>query len=188
MYARAVDDAAARLRQLSCEQWEQFGLAALALGLAVTASEVLPALAVPLLLGGLALGALGMRAFWRHWDLLDRLAGDRDAHVIPAVAAYASRDATPERRHAAAAAIRRSLRERELGCDVQFMPVAEELEGLASELDDGRLALDSAAAVACTRLLSDAPGGALLNPALRPEELRSRVRQIRGGFRPRDPS
>jgi hypothetical protein len=186
MYARAVDDAAARLRELCHEQWEQCGLAALALGLAVTASQVLPPLAVPLLLGGLALGALGMRAFWRHWDLLDRLAGERDAHGIPAVAAYASREATLERRRSAAATIRRRLTERELGCDVPFTAVAKELEALAAELDDGELAFEPAAAVACTRLLSDPSGGDLLDPASRPDELRSRVRQIRSGLRPRD--
>jgi hypothetical protein len=40
--------------------------------------------------------------------------------------------------------------------------------------------------VACTRLLTDLEGSPLLNPALPPEELRSRVRRIRSGFEARD--
>ena len=62
MYARAVDEAAARLRELRHEEWEDLGLAALALGLAVVATQVRPAFAMPLFLGGLAVGALGVRA------------------------------------------------------------------------------------------------------------------------------
>jgi hypothetical protein len=65
------------------------------------------------------------------------------------------------------------------------MLAAEELEALASELEDDELALDPACAVACMRLLSDLSASPLLNPALPPEELRSRVRQIRSGFEAR---
>jgi hypothetical protein len=36
----------------------------------------------------------------RHWDLLDRLADERDAFVIPEVASHASRHATSESRRA----------------------------------------------------------------------------------------
>ena len=62
------------------------------------------------------------------------------------------------------------------------MLAAEELEALACELEDEELALDPACAVACMRLLSDVSESPLLNPALPPELLRSRVRQIRSGF------
>jgi hypothetical protein len=184
MYARAVDDAQARLRELRSEEWGHFGLAAVAIGLAVAASEASPALAVPLFLGGLALGAFGLRAFWHRWDLLERLAGERDAHVIPDVLAYASREAKLERRHALAAVIRSRLTEPEPGCETRLIGVMVELGALASELDDGALALDPACAVACTRLLSDTAESPLLNPALPAEDLRSRVHQIRSGFRP----
>jgi hypothetical protein len=59
----------------------------------------------------------------------------------------------------------------------------EELEALATELEDDELALDPERAVACMGLLSDLDGSPLLNSALPPDELRARVRQIRAGFR-----
>src|SRR5512132_3490728 len=71
MYARAVEDAATRLRDLRREEWEDFGLAALALTLAVAAAYLQPAFALPLFVGGLAVGARGVQALWRRWDLID---------------------------------------------------------------------------------------------------------------------
>ena len=106
MYARAVDDASVRLHELRREELQDFGLAALAFGLALAATQLRPAFAMPLFLGGVAVGALAVRALWRHWDLVDRLAGDRDAYVISDVLAYASRETTNERRHWFAAVIR----------------------------------------------------------------------------------
>jgi len=184
MYARAVDDASARLRELRREEWEELTVGALALGLAIAATQVRPELALPLFFGGLAVGALGVRALWRQWDLVERLSGERDAYVIPEVLAYASREATMERRHGFAALIRSRLNQPGLALDGRVSAAAEELEALASELDDGELALDPACAVVCMRLLSDPAESPLLNQALPPEELRSRVRQIRSGFRP----
>ena len=64
MHARAVDDAAAHLRELRNEEAE-FAPAALALGLSLAATQVRPALALPLFLGGVVVGVLGTRAFWR---------------------------------------------------------------------------------------------------------------------------
>lgn len=93
MVARAVDDAAARLRELRREQWADFGLAAFVLALAVVATHIRPELALPLFVGGVFLVAAGMRAVWRRWDLVDRLAGDRDGRTIPEVRAYAERRA-----------------------------------------------------------------------------------------------
>ena len=182
MYARAVDEASARLRELRQEEWDDLGLAALALALAVAATQVHAALAVPLFLGALAVGAFGMRALWRRWDLLERLAGERDAYVISEVLAFASREATMERRHSFAALIRGRLR---APIEGRVIAAAEEFEALASELDDDELALDPAGAVACMRLLSDLAESPLLNSALPPEDLRARVRQIRSRFRPR---
>jgi hypothetical protein len=182
MYARAIDEAATRLRELRHEEWEEFGVAAIALALALAATQIRPALAGPLFVGGLALLALGVRSLWRSWDLVDRLAGERDAHVISEVRAYASREATMERRRTLAALIRSRLKE---PVEPRIITTAEELEALASELDDGALTLDPACAVACTRLLRDFAESPLLNPALPPEELRSRVRQVRAGFEPR---
>jgi hypothetical protein len=109
MYARAVENAESRLRELRNEQWLDLSLAALVTGIALAATGVRPALAIPLFLGGLYAWALGIRALVRHWDLLDRLAGERDAHVIPAVAAYAARHATLATRDSLAAGIIRGM-------------------------------------------------------------------------------
>jgi signal transduction histidine kinase len=184
MYARAVDDAAARLHALRTEERGDLGLAVLALGLAVAATQVRPSLAAPLFVGGLGVGVLGLRALWRRWDLLERLAGERDAHVIPEVLAYATRETTMERRQTFAALVRAELRRPETAVDARLAAVADELEALASELEDPGLALDPAAAVACMRLLSDVVASPLLNRACASEELRSRILQIRTGFSP----
>jgi hypothetical protein len=179
MYARAVDDAASRLRQLRDEERGDLALAALALGLAVAATQVHPELAIPLFLGGLAVGVLGIGALWRRWDLLDRLSGERDAYVISEVRAFASREATMERRRSCAASIRGRLEE---PLEIRIALAADDLEALAAELDDPDLELDPACAVACVRLVSDVAESPLLNPSLPPEELRSRVGRIRSGF------
>jgi hypothetical protein len=181
MYARALDEAANRLRELRHEGWEDLALASFALVLSLAATQVRPALAIPLFLGGLGVGALGARALWRRWDLLDRLAGECDAYEIADVLAHASREATMERRHGYAALVRARLREPHDGSD---RVAAEELELLADELDDRLLTLDPACGVACMRLVSDPVESPLLNPSEPQEELRSRVRQIRSGFRP----
>lgn len=182
MDARTIDDAGARLRELREEEWEDLGLAALALGLAVLAAHAWPSLALPLFLGGIGVGALGLRALLRRWDMVERLSGERDAYVIPDVLAHASREATMERRHLSASVIRSTLAHAGPGLEGRIAGVAEELEALASELDDPELVLDPSAAVACMRLLSDIEGSPLLNRAVPPEDLRSRVRQIRSGF------
>ena len=182
MYARAVDDASVRLHELRREELQDFGLAALALGLALAATQLRPAFAMPLFLGGVAVGALAVRALWRRWDLVDRLAGERDAYVISDVLAYASRETTKERRHWFAAVIRSVVSQPGPAVVARVHAAAEDLEALASELEDEELALDPACAVACARLVSDPSQSPLLNPALPPEELRSRVRQIRSGF------
>jgi len=177
--ARSVDAATTRLHELRREKRDQLGVAALALGLAVGATQVVPELALPIFLGGLFVGVLGMRALWRRWELVDRLAAERDAQVIGEVRDYAAREATMERRRTLAAYMRIWLRE---PVDPRIRLAADDLEALASELDDDGLALDPVCAVACARLLSDPAGSALLNPALPPEQLRSSVRQIRAGF------
>jgi hypothetical protein len=184
MYARAVDDAAARLQALREQERGELGLGVIALVLAVAATQVRPSLAAPLFVGGLGIGVLGLRALWRRWDLLERLAGERDAHVIPEVRAYATREATMERRKTYAALVRKELLRPERAVDPRVAAVADELEALAAELEDGDLALDPAAAVSCMRLLSDVAQSPLLNPARPPEELRSRICQIRYGFSP----
>lgn len=185
MHARRVDEASEQLRDLRHEELGDLGLGALALGLAVAAAEFRPALAVPLFLAGLFVGGRGMRALLRRSELVEWLAGERDAYAIPEVLAWASRETTMERRQRHAASLRETLKRPGVLYETRVLAAAEEIEALASELDDEELELDPACAVACTHLLSDVAASPLLNSALPPEDLRSRVVQIRSGFKAR---
>jgi len=184
MYARAVDEAASRLRELRREERGDLGLAALALALSLVATQIRPELAVPLFLGGLAVGVLAGRAAWQRWEIVDRLAGERDAYVISEIREHAARESTMERRRMLAADVRAWLGE---PVSDSARAVAGELDALVIELDDDGLTLDPGCAVACGRLLSDSAESPLLNPALPQEDLRSRIHQIRSGFAPRAP-
>lgn len=182
MHARAVDHAGTCLRELREEEWHDLALAGAALGLAVGATEYAPSLALPIFIGSLALGVLGIRALWRHWDLVDRLADEPDAYVIPEVLAYALRETTMERRQRYAAIIRHHLERAYASRSPRLEAAAAELVALADELEDEALELSPACAVACSRLVSEPTQSALLDPALPHDELRSSARRIRGGF------
>jgi hypothetical protein len=182
MYARSVEDAAVRLRELRHEEWEDLGLAAVALALSVAAAQAHSPLALPLFLGGLFVTVRGIRALWRRWDLVERLAGERDAYVIADVFARARRDATMERRQMYARGIRIWFEHAGGRYAVRLTFAREDLEALAAELENPDLDFDPACAVACSRLLTDGAVSPLLNDEPQPEELRSRVRRIRSGF------
>jgi len=186
MYARAIDDAGARLRELRHEGWQDLALAVLTLGLAVGAAELVPPLAIPLFSGGVFVGVLGIRALWRHWDLVDRLAGERDAYSIAEVLAYAAREATMERRRVFAALIRQHIEPADEGARTTLDDAAAELAALADELEDDALVLEPASAVACLRLVSEPTQSPLLDPALTREALRASAHRIRAGFTARD--
>jgi hypothetical protein len=185
MDGRAVEGAASELRELEHATWEDLGLAALALGLAIAATRAWPSLAMPLFLGGVAVGALGVRALVRHWDLLDRLADERDAYVIPAVRKYALRETSVQRRKLLAFQLRATLAHPRLGDELRSIGLVEELDALASELADDDLVLEPLSAVACKRLLGDPQESPLYAPAVRQAELRARIRDVRSGFGPR---
>jgi len=182
VYARAVEDAARRLDDLGHEAWEEAVVAGLALVSAVAATHLVPSLALPLLLGGLAVAFRAMRTFWRRWDLLDRLMRERDAYTIREVRAEASKAAAIESRRRLAEAIRWHVRDPGPACAERIGACAHDLLELASELEDADLVLDPASAVSCTRLVSEAPESPLLNPAMTTEDLRSSVNRIRAGF------
>jgi hypothetical protein len=163
MDARAVDEAEARLQELRLEWWLDFGLAAVVFGFSLAATQILPQLALALFLAAVFAWAIGIRSLYRHWDLLDRLADERDAYVIAEVVSYASRHATLESRHSFAIMIRRA--------PVSGLPpaVAAELEALTDELDDSAFALDPACAVACMRLLTEPSTTPMSTPCPHPE-------------------
>src|SRR5262245_28982618 len=98
MYAGTAESFEAQLGDLRQDEVQDTALGGVALAASLVSTAVYPSLALPLFVGGLALGVLGVRASWRHWDLLDRLADDRDAYTIPEVHAYAARDTGMQRR------------------------------------------------------------------------------------------
>jgi hypothetical protein len=179
--ARDVDREAKRLRAFEVEAWEHFGLAVVAFGLALAASQLRPEFGVPLLIGGVASLALGVRDEERRWALIDRLVLDTDAYRIPIVRRRAQQAATMTSRRAFASSIRILVR----SGGGQFEAVAEELDELADQLENPALDLDPACAVVCERLVGDVSERQLRNAAVSVEELRARVVRILGGFGPR---
>jgi hypothetical protein len=185
MYARAVDDAGSRLRELRRAERSDLGVGAAAIASAVMATEVQPGFAVPLFLGGLVVVTRGLIAAWRRWDIVDELAGEPDASVIDEIRAHALRETTMERRRVFAASIQHVVRAE--GAD-RLATAVSELEALAAELEDHRLVLEPACGVACARLVSDPSRSPLLDRSSNPADVRTQVRRIRGGFAPRDPT
>jgi len=184
MYARSLEEASARLVALRQEEWGELGLGALALGAAVVASLLHPPLALPLFFGGLVVGALGIRALWRRWDLLDRLSVEPEAYVISEVLAYARREATIERRQLLAARLSGLLGDPGPACECRVCEAREDLEALAAELADETLSLDPAGAVDCSRLLGNPEESPLLDPSIPIQALHARIARIRASFRP----
>lgn len=181
--ARNIEDAEKRLHDLRQEEWSDLVLAALVIGLALVASVVHPPFAGPLFIGGLVAAFLAGRAFFRRWELFDRLLEDRDAYAIPEIRGRANKIASMESRRALAASIRNRLTPVP-GYPLQARVVgaAEELKALASELEDEELSLNPACAVLCLHLLAADTESPLLNELLPMEDVRVRVRQIRAGF------
>ena len=180
MYARAIDEAQVRLLELHHDEVQDVALAGAALSASLASSQLYPPLAVPLFIGGLAMAVLGVRALWRHWDLLDRLADDRDAYAIRQVREYAARDARMERRTRYGALVR-SWAQTPTGWIAEM---GDELEELARELEDTTLDLDPAAALACRRLLTEPVASPLFEEPDASRDLRSCICSIRAGFRP----
>jgi hypothetical protein len=185
MDARTVEDAASRLGELKREELEELGLGALALAAAVAAAYVFPDLALPLFLGGVFVGARGVVALWRRWDLVDRLSGERDAYVISEVRERALREASLDRRRSFAVTIRTWMQAPGSELEERVALARPELEGLVADLENPALTLDPVSAVACLRLLGDVAESPLLNHQIPAGELGRRVRAIRSGFTPR---
>lgn len=186
MYARAIDEAETRLLELRHEERYQLGLSALALAASLAMTAIYAPVVLPLFVAGLAVGMLGMRTFWQRWDIVDRLADERDAYVIPEVLSYAARDVYMERRSNSAALVRSWLCTAAVAGNSPILAQAEELEALACELEDRDLELDPACAVACRRFLTDGTVSPLFDDARR-EDIELWIVRIRDGFRPRTP-
>ena len=187
MVARDVEQAAGELRAFQVGAREHFGLAAIEFVLALVASRFLPALALPLLAGGIASLILGVRDEIRRWELIDRFVLDRDAYQIPTVRDRACRAATMRNRCSLAASARALLSREELACNGRACALREELEMLAATLEDSTLTLDPLAAVACDRLLTDVQASPLRNPTMPVEDAHACIVRVMAGFRPAAP-
>jgi hypothetical protein len=183
MVARAVEDAGRRLHDLRRQEWEDGMVAATAFALAVAASALHPAFALPLFVGGVFVAGRAVLAGWRRWDLLDRLVVERDAYSIAEVRARAEQEASMANRRWLSRAIGSRL---ELAANPRVAANAAQLAALAEELVDPQYALDPACAAACSQLLGDEVTSPLLNSALPAEDVRSRLVQIRSGFHRRE--
>ena len=175
VHAHALIEAETRLAELQRDEWQQLGLGALALGASLVMTAAYEPLVGPLFVGGMAMWLLGIRSLWRRWDLVDRLADNRDAYVISAVRAYGARDARMDRRHANAASLRLWASRADLTDQVG------ELEQLARDLDDTDLDLSPACAIVCRRLLTDPSVSPLLNDRLT-DNLHETIVEIERGF------
>jgi hypothetical protein len=184
-YSVDIREAERDLHDLRVEEWSDLALACIAISLSLVATQAAPTLALPLFLGGVVVAILGGRAFFRRWDLCERLVLDPDAFAIPEVHARAEAAASPANR-ALLARSARALLEVPPPCrSARAASVAAELAALADELDDEALRLDPLCAVRCKRLLTDAGESPLLNPALPADGLRIALKLIRAGFEPR---
>ena len=182
MDAREVERAETRLHELELESWEDLALAGVAFGAAFAGTWLLPEAAAPLLVGGLGVTVLGVRAFVRRALLLEDLATDPDAYTIGDVRKLASRAASADHRRALAASLRYALEGSPYGRPERVEANHELLEEIAAALEDERLSLEPAAAVALDRLLTDGEGSHLHDSSLPDDELRSRLRRILNAF------
>jgi hypothetical protein len=185
MYARQVEEQSTELHQLKHDELELTGLTVLCFGLAL-AGHGRPTIALPLLAAGLGGAALAVRAFWRRWDLVDRLLLVREAYEIAEVRTRAEHMALLENRRSLASSIRWRLEHASAFTepDGRLLRVVPELSALADELADETLELDPLRAVECERLLMDGLTSPLVDPTASVDELFAWVRRIRAGFAP----
>jgi hypothetical protein len=182
MNARAVERAETQLHELSVQAVEGIALGAVSFGAALAGTRFLPEAAAPLLVGGMGVSFLGVRALVRRYLLLEDLALDRDAYSIAAVRSLAQRSASPENRRRLAASIRGALDATSYGVNERVEANRELLEELVAALEDERLALDPAASVTLDRLLTDGSTSCLYDSVVPADELRSRLRRVVSGF------
>ncbi len=181
MTARQIDGAAAQLHELRVQTVERLGLAAVAFALALTATQLRPALAVPLLLGAMAMTFLGVRALVRRWFLLEDLALEPEAYELADVRRFGVRAASPERQRVLAHSLRAVMEESTSFVAARVAAVRPELEEIVDALENDPSTLKPQAAVALERGLHECP--LLLRDASLPvTELRCRLRRLLESF------
>ncbi len=177
MTARQIDDAARRLRELHVQSIEDLGLAAGVFVLALTATQVRPAFALPLLIGAMVVTFLGLRALVRRRFLVEDLAVERDAYAIEDVRRYGLRVASLEHRRLLAGMLRGIVEGSTAEIGARVDALRPELEELVCALEDERRTLEPDTAVRFERRLYSSPSP-LHDPCLSVEELRARLRSL----------
>jgi hypothetical protein len=143
---------------------------------------------IGLVLGiGAAFEVLLACAFWfDRRELIERLALDPAAYVIPAVASFGSRVAALRERERLAAWIRSVACEPERPGSFHLpdraRAFAREFETVAQELARPTATVQAPVAVACRRLLTRPVQSPLYNPNLPEEDLAALLRRIRAGI------
>lgn len=177
MNARQLDEAATRLHDLRAQSAGDFVLAAVATGLALTATQLRPVLAMPFLLGAIGVGFLGVQAYVRRVFLVEELADDRDAYSIPDVRRFGERVKTPAHRRQLAQSIRLATSDSSYEEAARLASVRVELDQLVALLEDEQRPLEPHSLVTLEHWLND-PGGSFRNPSVAAVELRSRLRRL----------
>jgi hypothetical protein len=180
MNARQIDEATERLRDLQVRGAQELAVGACALGLALAATQVVPALAVPLLVGAIAVSFLGVQALVRRSFLVEDLAGERDAYAIPAVRRFGLRSASPAHRVRLARTLKAGLAG-SAGTAALLAALRPELDELIADLEDDHLRWEPSAAVGLERWLNDRLGS-FDDPAASAVEARARLRAFLAGF------
>jgi hypothetical protein len=186
MHERALEEAAARVRQLRRRVRDAGVLALVAAVLALALTALSTPLAVSFAVAALIEGVVAAAAALRLRATLEMLALVGRAYAIPEVKMYAGKIAGVRGRRRTAEAFQRMLCQ---GDDqaVLWLPervhaVERELRTLADALTtaDGRLGLIGA--VACRQLVTNPVRSPLYNPELSVEELDARIHHITRAF------
>jgi hypothetical protein len=186
MHERALEEAAARVRQLRRRVHDAGVLALVAAVLAVVLAALSTTLAASFALAALIEGVVAASAMVRLRATLERLALIGPAYAIPEVNTYARKIAGVRGRRRTAEAFQRMLCQ---GDDhaVLWLPervhaVERELRTLAGALTAADVRLGLIGAVACRELVTNPVRSPLYNPELSVEELEARIHHITRAF------
>ncbi len=186
---QTLADAASELRQKR-RRIVETGLLAFGAGVLATSAAFLSTpLAVALGAGAGVELVLATAAFFERRDLIERLALDPAAYILPEVEQYGRRLSAPQARARLAAWIEEVLDESTSPWGY-YQPErvaahAQELASLARDLASPTATVEPPSAVACLRLLTWAVESPLYNPRVPSEELGLRLSRIRAGIRDR---
>jgi hypothetical protein len=190
MIARAIEEAAATIRERRRRALESGGLAAVCALLAWLALESSSSLALALAVGAGFEILLVIGLFLARRGLISRLALEPDAYCIPEVKAYGETLTKPRQRAIVADGLRSMVRDA-LRPGVLYLPDrvmrhARELESIARDFRSPGVRVHPASVARCRRLLTEAAESPLYNPRLTEEDLETILRRIRSGIKRSD--